>query len=91
MVDIIETQIAAINAANVAKAARYRNNVRGESPNLERHRKALQLHLHEAMDSFVADDRSELGKSLTKAIEAAHKVSNSSRRIKAYVEEARRA
>jgi len=43
------------------------------------------------MDSFVADDRAELGKSLTKAIEAAHKVSNSSRRIKAYVEEARRA
>ena len=98
MVDLIESQLAAINAANAAKAAqldqmtaRYRNNVRSESPVLERHRKALQLHLHEAMDSFVADDRAELGKSLTKAIEAAHKVSNSSRRIKAFVEEARRA
>ena len=98
MVDLIESQLAAINAANAAKAAqldqmtaRYRNNVRSESPVLERHRKALQLYLQEAMDAYEEDDNTDLLNSLCKAIEAANKVAQSSRRIKAYVEEARRA
>ena len=91
MVDLIESQIAAINAANVAKAARDRNNVRSESPVLERHRKALQLYLQEAMDAYEEDDNTDLLNSLCKAIEAANKVAQSSRRRKAYVEEARRA
>tara|TARA_R100000742_G_scaffold4278_2_gene1649 strand:+ start:4483 stop:4779 length:297 start_codon:yes stop_codon:yes gene_type:complete len=98
MVDLIESQLAAINAANAAKAAqldqmtaRYRNNVRSESPVLERHRKAVQLYLQEAMDAYVADDRADLVKSLGAAMDASYKVAQSSRRIKAYVEEARRA
>ena len=98
MVDLIESQLAAINAANAAKAAqldqmtaRYRNNVRSESPVLERPRKALQLYLQEAMDAYEEDDNTDLLNSLCKAIEAANKVAQSSRRIKAYVEEARRA
>ncbi|MGB0796570.1 MAG: hypothetical protein ACPGR4_05435 [Paracoccaceae bacterium] len=100
MVDIIETQIAAINAANVRKSARYRqarladlmsNSVRSESPVLERHRKAVQLYLQEAMDAYEEDDNTDLLNSLCKAIEAANKVAQSSRRIKAFVEEAHRA
>ena len=91
MVDIIETQIAAINAANVAKAARYHNSVRSESPVLERHRKAVQLYLQEAMDAYVADDRADFVKSLGAAMDASYKVAQSSRRIKAFVEEAHRA
>jgi len=99
MVDLIESQLAAINAANVRKAARYRQtrladlsiNVRSESPVLERHRKALQLHLQEAMDAYVADDRANLVNSLGAAMDASYKVAQSSRRIKAFVEEAHRA
>ena len=100
MVDLIESQIAAINAANVAKSARYRqarladlmsNSVRSESPVLERHRKAVQLHLQEAMDAYVADDRADLVKSLGAAMNASYKVAQSSRRIKGFVEEAHRA
>lgn len=93
MIDIVETQIAALNAANAAKAlaigagiGKSSNKLRRHSRNLEQHRKEAGVYLYEALDAFRTNDRQWLELSLKRASRAIERVKEDSKAIKAALE-----